>query len=90
MYEINEKKHKYCDDNFMNNHKYHVINLLKIKDDEFNNLKPDYLIYRFSTALFDLFHSENKYGWLSDVKKHMGEKFYYDMIEGFVLDKHSI
>lgn len=50
---------------------------------------PDYIVYRFSTHLFDCFESGRKHQWLREVKDKMGEKFYYDVIEGYVLGEHD-
>ena len=87
-----ESKLQYQND-FIDSHKKYIIELLCLEEDEFNYLKSNhdvsYLVYRFSTALFDCFDSESKDRWLRNIKAHMGKEFYYDVIEGYVFGNHD-
>lgn len=79
-------------DNFFVEHKQHIVDLLGCDEEEIEHLREhdlDFLVYQFSTALFDCFDSGGKIKWLNDVKEKMGEQFYYDVIEGYVLGNHD-
>lgn len=84
---------KPAQNDFMNSKKKHIMELLDIKEDEFNHLlhnhDMEHLICRFSTVLFDIFNSASKFRWLSDVREHMGEAFYNCVIEGYVYGSHD-
>lgn len=81
-----------CQNEFINAHKTHIVELLGLKENKFDDLSNNdksYFVYRFSTALYDCFDSGGKERWLCDVKKYMGKQFYYDVIEGYVLGSHD-
>jgi len=90
---ISENDKEYED--FIDKHKYEIMHLLDYDEDMINDMYKDLslsmVIRQFSTALFDLMatNSEEKFDWLHSVKKNFGKKFYYDVIEGYVLGNHD-
>ena len=86
-----ERNNSHCD--FVTSHKQNIIDLLGRDEKDISYLFASHdseaLICKFATTLFDLFDSGSKSRWLSDVKKQMGKKFYYDVIEAYVCGNHS-
>lgn len=75
---------------FVVSHKQDIEDLLGEEEPEmFIDRDRSVLVYNFSTALFDCINNDGTEKWLANVKKRMGKRFYYDVIEGYVLGNHD-